>query len=475
MLCYADHRAHLDTILRAALKAADPAEAVRRHWPEVELGAAERVFVVGAGKAGATMAAAAADLLGPRLVGGIVAVPASSLASGLAPQTPHVSRLTHHDSLQCSSSSRITFIPAGHPQPDSGSLQAGEAIAGLLNAQAGKPAATTAGITERDLVLALFSGGGSALMELPVAGVTLEALQSLNDQLLRSGAPVTDLNCVRKHLSRIKGGGLARLAAPARIIALILSDVIGDPLDVIASGPAVPDPTTVADAQAILSQRGLGQMPIASALRETPKPGDPIFERVTNILIGSNAMARQAAADAARGLGFEVETPELVVEGEARAWGERLVASRGFPTAEGAENAEKANENSAHSVFSAVSNDKTSAVILGGETTVTVRGNGLGGRNQELALAAALELDGMRERIVIASVGTDGIDGPTPAAGAWATPDTAARARALGLDAAAMLANNDSYSFFAALGDCILTGPTGTNVNDLVIVLTYRD
>ncbi len=453
MLRYADHRAHLDTILRAALKAADPAEAVRRHWPEVELGAAERAFVVGAGKAGAAMAAAAADLLGHRLTRGIVAVPSSSITSGVAPLTPHPfgSRNTHHDSPQSSALMRVTFIPAGHPQPDSGSLQAGEAIAGLLNAQAGKPAATTAGITERDLVLALFSGGGSALMELPVAGVTLGALQSLNDQLLRSGAPVTDLNCVRKHLSRIKGGGLARLAAPARIVALILSDVIGDPLDVIASGPTVPDPTTAADAQAILSQRGLGQMAIASALRETPKPGDPIFERVTNILIGSNAMARQAAAEAARGLGFEVELPPLIVEGEAREWGKKMADLTGLKDLSGL------------------------AVIFGGETTVTVRGNGLGGRNQELALAAALELDGMRERIVIASIGTDGIDGPTPAAGAWATPDTAARARALGLDAAAMLANNDSHSFFAALGDCILTGPTGTNVNDLVIVLTYRD
>ncbi|MEK9164941.1 MAG: DUF4147 domain-containing protein [Chloroflexota bacterium] len=464
MLRYADHRAHLDTIIRAALKAADPAEAVRRHWPEVDLGDAERVFIVGAGKAGAAMAAAAAELLGPRLARGVVAIPSSPPTSRLAPQTLHASRVTPPDSRPNPAVMRVTFIPAGHPEPDSGSLQAGEAIAGLLN-----------GVTEHDLVLALFSGGGSALMELPAPGVTLEALQSLNDGLLRSGAPVADLNCVRKHLSRIKGGGLARLAAPARVVALILSDVIGDPLDVIASGPTAPDPTTVADAQAILNRRGQDDAAIASRLIETLKPGDLIFERVKNIVIGSNALALQAAAGAARWLGFEVETPELVVEGEAREWGERLVASRDFLAAKDAENAEKANKISAHSAFSAVSNDKTSAVILGGETTVTVRGSGVGGRNQELALAAALALDGMRERIVIASVGTDGIDGPTPAAGAWATPDTAARARALGLDAAAMLANNDSHSFFAALGDCLLTGPTGTNVNDLVIVLTYRD
>ena len=419
MLDYADHRFHLDTLLRAALKAADPAEAVRRHWRESDLDGVDRVFVVGAGKAGVAMAEAAANLLGPRLTRGVVAVP----------QLP----ITNHQSP-------ITFIPAGHPHPSEGSLRAGDAIAEFLS-----------NTTEHDLVLALISGGGSALLDRLVPGITLDDLQSLTDELLRSGAPINEVNCVRKHLSLIKGGGLARMAAPARVLSLILSDVIDDPLDVIASGPTVPDPTTVEDAKAILRKYGVGAIH-ESPLRETPKPGDPIFDRVTNRLVGSNALARNAAADAARSLGFIAHTPPVTVQGEAREWFEktrREVLRKHFAS------------------------DAPQAFIFGGETTVTVRGNGMGGRNQELALAAAIALDGVPEKIVVASVGTDGVDGPTPAAGAFATPESVSRARALGLDAVTMLANNDSHSFFSALGDCIITGPTGTNVNDLVIVLVY--
>ncbi|MEK7310653.1 MAG: glycerate kinase [Chloroflexota bacterium] len=419
MLDYADHRFHLDTILRAALKAADPAEAVRRHWRESDLDGVGRVFIVGAGKAGVAMAEAAADLLGPRLTRGVVAVP----------QLP----ITNHQSP-------ITFIPAGHPRPSEGSLRAGDAIAELLS-----------NTTEHDLVLALISGGGSALLDRLVPGITLDDLQSLTDGLLRSGAPINEVNCVRKHLSLIKGGGLARMAAPARVLSLILSDVIDDPLDVIASGPTVPDPTTVEDAKAILQKYGVGAIH-ESPLRETPKPGDPIFDRVTNRLVGSNALARNAAADAARSLGFIAHTPPVTVQGEAREWFEttrREVLRKHFAS------------------------DAPQAFIFGGETTVTVRGNGMGGRNQELVLAAAIALEGVPQKVVVASVGTDGVDGPTPAAGAFATPESVSRARALGLDAVTMLANNDSHSFFSALGDCIITGPTGTNVNDLVIVLVY--
>jgi hydroxypyruvate reductase len=431
---YVDHRVHLDRIIHAALRAADPDEAVRRHWAAAELAdaehAAERVFVVGAGKAGVAMVEAAVDLLlspegRPRSLMGVLAVPRSSASSSFLP--PHFS-----------------LIPAGHPKPDAGSLRAGEAIAELLS-----------GATERDVVLALISGGGSALMELPVPGLTLADLQSLTDQLLHSGASITEFNCVRKHLSRLKGGGLARLAAPARLIALILSDVIGDPLDVIASGPTVPDPTTVDEARTILERyhihSGLADSDLQSRLIETPKPGDPIFARVSNHLIGSNTLARQAAADAARSLGFPAELPDRIVQGEAREWGAALAtefARRRVGPSPG-------------------------AFIYGGETTVTVRGDGVGGRNQELALAAAIALDSASHHVVIASLGTDGVDGATPAAGAVATPETARRARALGLDPAAMLQANDSHSFFAALGDCLITGPTGTNVNDLVIVLTY--
>jgi len=419
MLPYANHRAHLDTIVRAALRAADPAEAVRRRFHPADFAGAGRVFIVGAGKAGAAMARAAVSVVGSRLASGVAAV--------LNPPTFNLPR--------------TTFIRAGHPKPDEGSLRAGQAIAELL-----------VETTERDLVLALISGGGSALLELPVPGVTLTELQLLTDQLLRSGATINEFNCVRKHLSRLKGGGLARLAAPARVLALILSDVIGDPLDVIASGPTVPDPTTVADARDILKRRNVISG-LADSFRETPKPGDPIFARVTNRLIGSNAMAREAAAEAARSLGFNVELPEPIVQGEAREWGTELVRHL---------------VSQRHQV-----SNLPLALIYGGETTVIVKGNGVGGRNQELALAAAIALEGAARRVMIASVGTDGVDGPTAAAGAAATPESTARARALGLDPQAMLENNDSHSFFSALGDCIITGPTGTNVNDLVLVLMY--
>ncbi len=421
MLDYADHRFHLDTILRAALKTADPAEAVRRHWQESDFEGADRIFIVGAGKAGVAMAEAAAGLLGPKLVGGAMAVP----------------RITRDVS-------GVTFLAAGHPTPDAGSLRAGDVVAELLS-----------NTTERDLVIALISGGGSALLEKLVPEVTLDDLQSLTSELLRSGAPINEFNCVRKHLSQIKGGGLARIAAPARVLSLILSDVIDDPLDVIASGPTVPDPTTVEDAMAVLRKyldlTGFQNLSGLTFL-ETAKPGDPIFSRVTNRLIGSNALARQAAAEAARSLGFTAHTPPVTVQGEAREWFGKTrheVLRKHFVS------------------------HMPQAFIFGGETTVTVRGNGMGGRNQELALAAAIALDGVPEKIVVASAGTDGVDGPTPAAGAFATPDTISRARALGLDAVAMLANNDSHSFFSAVGDCIITGPTGTNVNDLVIVLVY--
>ncbi|MBI5291937.1 MAG: DUF4147 domain-containing protein [Chloroflexi bacterium] len=418
---FADYREHIQTLLRAALAAADPAEAVRRHWPADELAGAGRVFVVGAGKACAGMAVAAAELLGPRLAAGALALPRDSQAASPDP--------------------RLAFIAAGHPQPDAGSLHAGQTIADLL-----------AAVTERDVVLALFSGGGSALLELPVPGHTLETIQQLNRDLLRSGAPITEVNCIRKHLSRLKGGGLARLASPARVIALILSDVVGDPLDAVASGPAVPDPTTVADAQAIARRYGLTS-PVPFA--ETPKPGDAVFNRVTHHLIGSNTLARRAAAEAAPALGFAVQLPDRSVEGEARDWGQALAREV------------------LESIRASGGAGLPWAAIYGGEPTVTVRGDGVGGRNQELALAAAIALDWALEKVALGSVGTDGRDGDTPVAGAVASPGTVARARALGLDAPAALANNDSYSFFAALGDCIITGPTGTNVNDLVMVLAY--
>ncbi len=332
------------------------------------------------------------------------------------------------------------MIEAGHPVPDQSSVRGAQAVADLAR-QA----------TARDLVLCLLSGGGSALLTLPVPGLTLADLQALTDALLRSGATINELNTVRKHWSRIKGGRLAHLVAPATLVTLVLSDVVGDPLDVIASGPTVPDPSTVADAQAVLERYGIwtGR---AVPFQETPKPGDPAFERVQHVIVGSNRLAAVAAVEQARRLGFGALLLSTYVEGEAREVARVAAAlakgmrGHGDPLSPPA------------------------CLVWGGETTVTIRGAGKGGRNQELALAAALALDGWPGVLVMA-LATDGTDGPTDAAGAIATGETVARARALGLDPQAALDVNDSYPFFDALDDLILTGPTGTNVNDLLFVL----
>jgi hydroxypyruvate reductase len=303
--------------------------------------------------------------------------------------------------------------------------------------------------TEHDLVICLISGGGSALLTRPAEGLTLDDFQYLTDALLRSGATINEMNTVRKHCSDIKGGNLARLAAPAQLATLILSDVIGDPLDVIASGPTVPDSTTVAEAREILGRYRLGE---AASLRETPKPGDPIFERVQNVVVGSNRLAALAAVEEARRLGYQALLLGTYVEGEAREVAQVAAALAKGMRADGDPLSPPA------------------CLVWGGETTVTVRGDGKGGRNQELALAAALALDGWPGVLVMA-LATDGTDGPTDAAGAVVTGDTMARARGIGLDARAALDANDSYRFFDALGNLIRTGPTGTNVNDLLFIL----
>jgi hydroxypyruvate reductase len=340
--------------------------------------------------------------------------------------------------------------------PDAAGQAGAERIAGLLG-----------GLTPRDLVLVLISGGGSALLPLPVAGISLADIQALTQALLRCGADITEINTIRKHLSGLQGGQLARLAQPAQVVTLILSDVVGTPLDVIASGPTVPDPTTYADAVAVLKRYEiLDQVPAsvrrhllagaAGALPDTPKPGDPLFERVANIVIGDNASAGRAAVAAARSLGFHSTLLTTFVQGEAREVG-RVVAGLAQGIACG------------QSDFA-----RPACLVLGGETTVTIRGQGAGGRNQELALAAAIALDGYAlpagVEVAVVSLGTDGTDGPTDAAGGIATRDTLARGRVLGLDARAALANNDSYHYLAAVGDLIVTGPTNTNVNDLIFV-----
>jgi hydroxypyruvate reductase len=429
-----DLRAVAAALQQAALAAVEPAAAVQqyvrreadalivadRHY---DLRDYERVFVGGGGKAAVPMATAIADTLADRLTSGVI-----------------VTKYGHGKTPKSKPQSPIGLIEAGHPMPDENSVRGAQAVADLAR-QA----------TERDLVICLLSGGGSALLTLPVPGLTLADLQALTDALLRSGATINELNSVRKHWSRVKGGRLARLVAPATLVTLVLSDVVGDPLAVIASGPTVPDPTTVVDAQAVLERYGIwaGR---AVPFQETPKPGDPAFERVQHVIVGSNRLAAVAAVEQARQLGFGALLLSTYVEGEAREVARVAAAlakgmrGHGDPLSPPA------------------------CLVWGGETTVTIRGEGKGGRNQELALASALALDGWPGVLVMA-LATDGTDGPTDAAGAVATGETVARAQALGLDPQAALDANDSYPFFDALGDLILTGPTGTNVNDLLFVL----
>lgn len=463
-------REQIQCVLTAAIRAVDPREAVRAHvrvdggrlhigtvtYPLDELG---RIVVVGGGKAGAPMAAAVAELLGARIAGGALNVKYGYTAgaggwqvrfgAGGAPVTPP----------DRASTAPIALIEAGHPTPDAAGLAGAERIAALVT-----------GLTPRDLVLVLISGGGSALLPLPCPPITLDDYRALTTALLRCGADITEINTIRKHCSRLGGGQLARMAAPARVAALILSDVVGSPLDAIASGPTVPDRGSFADALAVVERYGIGdaipasvyahlQRGAAGEIADTPKPGDPLFERVDNIVIGDNASAGRAAVAEAQRLGFSAALLTTFVQGEAREIG-RAAAGLAQGIACG------------QSDYAA-----PACLALGGETTVTVKGHGAGGRNQELALAAALALDGHAlpsgRQAAVVSLGTDGSDGPTDAAGGIGTPNTLARGRALGLDARAALADNASYAYLSALGDLIITGPTNTNVNDLIFIFVW--
>ena len=439
----AAQREDMMTVLAAALKAVDPAQAVRncvrREGPRLMVGdnvydldSFKRILVVGAGKASGPMAQALEEILGDQLAGGVV-----NVKEGYAVPTQ-----------------KIELIEAAHPVPDENGLRGTERILQL---------ATDAG--EDDLVFCLISGGGSALMELPAGRIMLDDLQQLTDQLLRSGATINEVNTIRKHISQVKGGGLARAAAPATLIALILSDVVGNPLDFIASGPTVPDTTTFQDAWNLLRKFGL-QDTIPERVRaqlegglkqtipETPKEGDPIFAHTASVLVGSNEIAARAALDAARELEYNAILVTTWVEGEARE-----VAKVMAGVAKGLIRH--------HSPL-----PPPACVIFGGETTVTVRGEGKGGRNQEMALAASLALDGWEE-VAVMAVGTDGTDGPTDAAGGIADGAVIARARALDLDPLAYLDRNDSYLFLQQTDALIVTGPTNTNVNDLVFVYAF--
>lgn len=394
-----------------------------------------RVVVVGAGKASIPLAGALEEhLRGEIRVEGAVVAPTGYVAT-LPQDLPRPSR--------------IAVTESGHPVPTPASAAA--AGAALARAEAAGP---------DDLVVALVSGGGSALWGLPPAGVALDDVRQATRLLLEGGVPIDGINTVRKHLSRISGGRLALTAAPARVLALVLSDVVGDDPAVIASGPTVPDPTTFADALAVLRDAGLmdavsGSVRrhldagAAGAIPDTPGPEHPAFGAVTTRLIGTNGTALDAAAREAARLGFAVERVEGEIEGEAREIGRRVAeAALALPA------------------------DRPTCRLWGGETTVTVTGGGRGGRNQEVALAAALALDGATEAgVVVFSGGTDGVDGPTDAAGGWASPRTAEAVRQAGLDPAACLADNDAHAALAASRALVRTGPTHTNVADVIVAL----
>ncbi len=437
----------LYTIINTALRAVDPFNAVKNVLhregnllrcgdTDYNLDTIDRITVIGFGKAGAPMAQAVHSRLADRIAAGAVIVKYGHTLPADADISP------------------IAILEAGHPVPDENGVRHTRRLIELL-----------ADIRPTDLVIALISGGGSALLVQPVAGVSLADVQSLTDRLLKAGAPITAINTVRKHLSRVKGGQLAKLAEPARIVSLILSDVGGDPLDSIASGPTAPDPGTFADAIAALKKYGLwDDIPpaIADHLRdgaagvhpETPKPGDAVFTRVQNEIIANNRTAIDAAAEAARAHGFAVSVHPDFVEGEARHVAQWVA------------------ENTRQLRKTVDTGGKPAAFIFGGETTVTIRGNGLGGRNMELALATALNIAGL-PRVRVACVATDGNDGPTDAAGAIISGETVAAAAKRGLNAAAFLQNNDSYHFFEASGELLKTGATNTNVNDIGLVLAW--
>jgi hydroxypyruvate reductase len=433
-------------IFEAALEAVDPYAAVRRVLSRdsdmlkvrqdgdeivIDLKEMERVHVVGCGKAGAPMSRAIEELVGDRISTGLVVVKYGHTLPEWAPPT------------------RIEIVEAGHPEPDAAGMQHAKEVARILEDS-----------TERDLVIALVSGGGSAIWPLPAPPITLEEKGELTRQLLASGADIHEINVLRKHVSNIKAGWAARLAHPARVLVLLISDVIGDRLDSIASGPFAPDTTTFGEALEIVESYGLGtEIPVsiqyhlwngmAGKIPETPKPGDAVFERVTHSICASNAQALEAARIEAEARGLQTEVVEESIDGDvregARSFCERLK-----------EIAKQAPE-------------RAVCLIGGGETTVKLGSStGKGGRNQEFALASAFEIQG-QERLTVLSCGTDGNDGPTDAAGAVIDGSTIGRCHGLELNPQRALESHDAYPLFEASGDLVKTGPTNSNVMDIMI------
>lgn len=428
-------------IFQAGLRAVEPAEAVRRYVGRnqniltvanrrYDLNDFRQIFVIGAGKAACPMAAALEEILSDRLTGGQVNVKYGHLAP----------------------LKKIRAQQAGHPIPDEAGWRGTQKILELL-AQAEKD----------DLILCALSGGGSALLPMPSPGISLEDKQNTTKLLLACGATINEMNTVRKHLSQVKGGQLAAAAYPAALVTLILSDVIGDPLEAIASGPTVPDHSTFNDVQMILDKYKIrGSLPesvqkhiakgLAGEIPETPKPNDAIFAKTQNLIVASNRQAIEAAKAAGQKLGYHTLILSTLIEGETK---------------------EVARVHAAIAKEIRLSGNPLqppACVISGGETTVTLRGHGLGGRNQEFVLAAAIGIAGLSDAVIL-SAGTDGTDGPTDAAGAICDGETIRRAIELNLDSQVFLNDNNSYRFFEKLGDLVITGPTNTNVMDLRILL----
>jgi glycerate-2-kinase len=432
------HSARL--IWEAALNAANPATCIRNFVQFNEgiltvsgknIPIEGKLIVIGTGKPSAKMAQVIEEICGSYISGGIV-----------------VTKYGHSLPLE-----RIRLIEAGHPLPDAAGVNAVREIRELLR-----------GLSATDTVICLISGGGSALWPAPAEGITLEEKQEVTQLLLRAGATIRELNAVRKHLSDIKGGQLAKLAAPARVISLIMSDVIGDPMDFIASGPTAPDTTSFSDALASIQKYGVDVPPAVlerfqegarGRVPETPKPGDPVFKRVENVVIANNRLLVDAALEKARELNFNTLILGTEVEGEAKDVGRffsaisREIARSGNPI------------------------QRPACVLAAGETTVTVRGHGVGGRNQEMALAWAIAMAARASTApsCFASVATDGTDGPTSAAGGLVDHFTCARGVELGLMPLKYLRGNDSSNFLRSTGDLIVTGPTQTNLMDLQILL----
>ena len=441
-----DMRSEAESLFRAAVQRVNPYEAVKRFVriernrlflgerdvPDVELDldAFDHVYLAGGGKATAPMARAMEDLLGERIDAGVINV-----------------KYGFTDDL-----TRTEISEAGHPLPDQNGVRGTQKILALLE-KAG----------ERDLVFSLISGGGSALLPQPAGRITLEEKQAVTRTLLECGASIDEINTIRKHISSTKGGQMARTAYPATIINLMLSDVVGDRMDVIASGPFVPDSSTFREAFEIFERYRIEKVPdtvrdtlkrgMENQIPETPKEGDPLFDRVHNFIIGSNILALEAAGREAERRGYHTLILSSMVEGETREVARvhtalaKEVMKTGNPV------------------------PPPACMISGGETTVTIQGDGMGGRNQEFCLAAAMDLQGLPPRVVILSGGTDGNDGPTAAAGAIVDPESVSRGDSKGLKAADYLSDSDSFHYFEKTGDLLITGPTNTNVMDVRIIL----